>query len=115
MGLSTHILDTHRGRPAANVPIALSQFRDDATGGSWQKIGSAHTDSDGRCTDLLGDRPLLAGDYKIGFNTGAYFSGLGLRTLYPYVEIVFTVVDSSQHYHIPLLLSANGYTTYRGS
>ena len=115
MGLSTHILDTHLGRPAANVPITLSQFRDNAAGGAWHVVGSAHTDSDGRCRTLLGDQPLAAADYKLHFNTGAYFHGLRQPTLYPYVEIVFTVADPSQHYHIPLLLAANGYTTYRGS
>ena len=115
MGLSTHILDTHLGRPAANVRIALSEFRDNASGGTWHVIDSAYTDADGRCKTLLGDRPLAPGDYKLRFDTGAYFRTLATPALYPYVEIVFTVADPAQHYHIPLLLAANGYTTYRGS
>ena len=115
MGLSTHILDTSLGRPAANVPITLSEFRDSAKGGSWHKIGSASTDSDGRCKTLLGEHPLVATAYKLHFNVGEYFHRLHTPALYPYVEIVFHISDPSQHYHIPLLLTANGYTTYRGS
>ena len=115
MGLSTHVLDTNLGRPAANVSIKLSEFRDDAAGGSWHEIGSASTDCDGRCKTLLGDRHLMAADYKLHFDVGVYFHDLHVQTLYPYVEIVFRIADPLQHYHIPLLLSANGYTTYRGS
>jgi 5-hydroxyisourate hydrolase len=115
MGLSTHILDTHVGRPAANIEIRLSEFRDNAAGGVWHEISSAYTDHDGRCRSLLGDGSLIATDYKLHFSVGAYFHDQRLASLYPYVEIVFRVADPSQHYHIPLLLSANGYTTYRGS
>ena len=115
MGLSTHILDTHLGRPAANVPITLSQFRDSAAGGAWHVVGSAYTDTDGRCRTLLGGHALAAADYKLHFEVGPYFHAHHAGSLYPYVEIVFTVADPEQHYHIPLLLAANGYTTYRGS
>jgi 5-hydroxyisourate hydrolase len=115
MGISTHILDTSLGRPAANVAISLYWFRDTAAGGLWEKIGSGRTDPDGRCKTLLGDRPLAAADYKLEFEVGVYFHDLRVAALYPSVEIVFTVADPSQHYHIPLLLTANGYTTYRGS
>jgi len=111
MGLSTHILDTHLGRPAANVAISLWHWHDNA----WHQVGSALTDADGRCKTLLGDQSLVAADYKLHFNTGAYFHGLRQPTFYPFVEIVFTVADPAQHYHIPLLLAANGCTTYRGS
>ena len=111
MGLSTHILDTALGRAAANVQITLSEFRDNA----WHPISSAYTDSDGRCKTLLGEHPLAATDYKLHFHVAAYFQALQLASLYPYVEITFTVADPAQHYHIPLLLTANGYTTYRGS
>ena len=115
MGISTHILDTSLGRPAANVSVKLSEFRDDVSGGTWHKIGSDCTDRDGRCKTLLGDHSLVATDYKIRFDVGTYFDDLHISTLYPYVEIVFRITDPSQHYHIPLLLTANGYTTYRGS
>ena len=115
MGISTHILDTHLGRPVTNVAIGLSEFRDNAAGGNWHEIGTARTDHDGRCKTLLEGRPLIATDYKLHFSVGVYFRDQRLASLYPYVEIVFRVADASQHYHIPLLLTANGYTTYRGS
>ena len=111
MGLSTHILDTALGRPAANVTITLSQLEAEA----WHDIGSGHTDADGRCKTLLGNNPLAAATYKLRFNTAPYFHALSLPSLYPYIEIVFIVTDPTQHHHIPLLLTANGYTTYRGS
>jgi len=111
MGLSTHILDTAIGRPAANVSLTLSKLEGDA----WYAIGRGATDTDGRCKVLLGDAPLEAATYKINFATAEYFSAQSLTGLYPWVEIVFTVTDPAQHYHIPLLLTANGYTTYRGS
>ena len=111
MGLSTHILDTALGLPAANVSVTLSQL----IGDSWHPIGSGHTDADGRCKTLLGDHPLESVSYKIHFATADYFAAQKITSLYPYVEIVFTVTDAAQHHHIPLLLTANGYTTYRGS
>jgi 5-hydroxyisourate hydrolase len=111
MSLSTHILDTAIGRPAANVSLTLSQL----DGESWRPIGSGQTDADGRCKTLLGNHPLEAATYKIHFHTADYFHRLHLTSLYPFVEIVFTVTDPAQHHHIPLLLTANAYTTYRGS
>lgn len=111
MGLSTHILDTALGRPAADVSLTLSQLQ----GESWEEIGTGTTDADGRCRTLLGQHSLEAATYKIRFATAEYFSAQKLTGLYPFVEIVFTIADPAQHYHIPLLLTANGYTTYRGS
>jgi len=111
MGLSTHILDTAVGRPAAGVALVLSQLTDD----TWQEIGQGVTNADGRCTTLLGDRPLEVATYRIRFATGTYFATHQTTGLYPYVEIVFHVRSAEQHYHIPLLLTANGYPTYRGS
>jgi 5-hydroxyisourate hydrolase len=111
MGLSTHILDTAKGRPAAGVALALSML----DGGDWRELGRGETDADGRCKTLLGDAPLECATYKIKFATAEYFSTQSLEGLYPFVEIVFDVTDPKQHYHIPLLLTANGYTTYRGS
>jgi 5-hydroxyisourate hydrolase len=111
MGLSTHILDTALGRPAAHVPLALSRLQ----GNAWYEIGRGETDTDGRCNTLLGDTPLEAVTYKLHFATAEYYAAQNLNGLYPYIEIVFTVIDPSQHYHVPLLLTANGYTTYRGS
>ena len=111
MPLSTHILDTAIGRPAANVSLALSKLND----GEWQELGRGETDADGRCKTLLGDAPLEAAAYKIHFAVAEYYTAQKLTGLYPFIEIVFTVANPAQHYHIPLLLTANGYTTYRGS
>ena len=111
MGLSTHILDTATGRPAAGVALVLSQRQGD----EWRELGRGQTDADGRCKTLLGEKPLEAAIYKIRFATAEYYAAQKLSGLYPFVEIVFTVADARQHYHIPLLLTANGYTTYRGS
>jgi 5-hydroxyisourate hydrolase len=111
MGLSTHILDTSLGRPATGVSLTLAKH----DGDGWSDIGSGTTDNDGRCKTLLGEAPLETATYRIRFATAEYFAAQNLTGLYPYVDIVFTVTDPAQHYHIPLLLTANGYTTYRGS
>jgi 5-hydroxyisourate hydrolase len=112
MGISTHILDTALGRPAAEVPVALSVLRDR----QWLELSQSQTDADGRCYQLLPEgAEFEPGLYRIRFETAAYYESQRLPGLYPYVEIAFAVRDSEQHYHIPLLLTANGYTTYRGS
>ena len=111
MGLSTHILDTALGRPAVGIPLALSRRIGDA----WQEVGDGITDSDGRCRTLLGDRPLATAVYRLRFEVDAYFVAQGVRSLYPLVDIVFQVHNPEEHHHIPLLLAANGFTTYRGS
>ncbi len=115
MGLSTHILDTALGKPAANVEIRLFRQRENAAGSGWEQIGTGRTDADGRCKTLLADQALQALDYKLRFMTAAYFQELKSESLYPDIEIAFTVRHPEEHYHIPLLLAANGYTTYRGS
>jgi 5-hydroxyisourate hydrolase len=115
MGISTHILDIALGRPVSNVALNLFEFRDNVSGGDWHEIGSGRTDVDGRCKTLLGSHPLRATNYKLYFATAEYFGSQKLLGLYPYVELVFTVADPTQNYHVPLLLTANGYTTYRGS
>ena len=111
MGLSTHILDTALGRPAVGVAVALA--RQDGEG--WVVVGTGATDADGRCRTLLGEGAMEAATYRLRFGTAEYYAAQGVKGLYPYVDIVFTVADPAQHYHIPLLLTANGYTTYRGS
>jgi len=111
MGLTTHILDTALGRPATGVSLTLAK----QDGDSWSNIGSGTTDADGRCKTLLGEVPLEATTYRIRFATAEYFAAQSLASLYPYVDIVFTVANPGQHYHIPLLLTAHGYSTYRGS
>ena len=109
--ITTHVLDTARGRPAQGVPIVLEH----ATGDGWQLLGSATTDADGRARDLVADATALAhGRYRLTFDTGAYFSGRGEAAFYPEVTVVFTVAADG-HHHVPLLLSPFGYSTYRGS
>jgi 5-hydroxyisourate hydrolase len=112
MGISTHILDFSLGRPAANVPITLARMEAD----TWLPLNEALTDNDGRCKNLLPESsPLTPGIYRIHFATSVYYAQLQLPGLYPYVDIVFEVKKDQPHYHVPLLLTANGYTTYRGS
>jgi 5-hydroxyisourate hydrolase len=83
--------------------------------GVWRLVGNGVTDADGRVSDLTADEPLEAGDYRIEFAIAEYFSSRGIETFYPSASVTFTVLDTSQHYHVPLLLSPFGYSTYRGS
>lgn len=108
MGISTHVLDLWSGRPAVGVGLTLSVGQ--------AVIRTAVTDADGRCKSLLPKgAALVAGMYRLRFDTAAYFDAHGVAGLYPFVEIAFEVRDPAEHFHIPLLLTANGYTTYRGS
>ncbi len=100
--LSTHVLDTSRGRPAAGVAVAL-EARDGTT------VAEGTTDDDGRVAALGDD--LAPGQYVLRFATGAY---LGEEAFYPEVAVTFTV-GAEEHYHVPLLLNPYGYSTYRGS
>lgn len=100
--ITTHILDTARGCPAAGVPLSIDIERD----GSWLNLGKGTTNQDGRVTDLLpSDRPLEAGRYRMRFETAKYFELIKTEGFYPYVEVVFDLRITDQHYHIPLLLS----------
>jgi 5-hydroxyisourate hydrolase len=110
--ISTHILDTTRGKPASGVSVRLEES--DAARG-WKPIASHRTDADGRAVLIQRDSPLGAGVYRLAFDTAAYFQLQGMESLYPVVHVTFEVRDGESHFHIPLLLSANGYTTYRGS
>jgi 5-hydroxyisourate hydrolase len=110
-GITTHILDTSRGRPAAGVPVTLSVEE----GGGWKQLASATSDADGRVSNLLpGQRRDPLGTYRLRFEVHEYFTAHGVTGFYPYVEITFSVRDGG-HYHVPLLLSPFGYSTYRGS
>lgn len=110
--ITSHVLDTSRGKPAANLGIALAAKSD---GGEWVTLISTNTNDDGRALDLLAAGTLEARVYRLTFATGPYFHALGLPVFYELVEIQFHVSDVSEHYHIPLLLSPYGYSTYRGS
>lgn len=105
--LSTHVLDTALGRPAPGIRVTLSR------GG--KEIGSAVTDADGRAKDLQGTPPLAEGAYALTFAVGAYFAAAQRETFYDMIVIEFTVGTSERHFHVPLLLSPFGYSTYRGS
>ncbi|WOH36048.1 hydroxyisourate hydrolase [Thalassotalea fonticola] len=110
--ITTHILDTTRGLPAQNVPITLFAQQ----GNDWQEINGGVTNDDGRLPGLLAEGETLpAGIYRMHFATSAYFKANNEEGFYPYVDIVFEIDASGTHYHIPLLLTAFGYSTYRGS
>ena len=109
-GITTHVLDTARGRPAAGVPVALER----AVDSGWQPVGRGSTDDDGRVNDLLSSRP-EPGRWRLTFDTGAYFGAGSQAAFYPEVSVTFAVEVGEEHYHVPLLLSPYGYSTYRGS
>lgn len=111
--ITTHVLDTARGAPAAGVPIVLEQRASD---GGFLRIGHGETDADGRLRTLLASvAHFTAGVYRLTFDVGAYHKRHNVEGFYPEVSVVFEVRDSTQHYHVPLLLSPFGYSTYRGS
>ena len=112
-GISTHVLDTAKGQPASGVPVRL--HRQDPAG-KWSSLRSGQTDQDGRCRQLLPEGATLTqGVYRLTFDTSRYFAACGVEGFYPVVEITFEVRDGESQFHIPLLLSPHGYTTYRGS
>ena len=106
--ITTHVLDAVLGKPAAGVVLSLEMKNGDA----WAVIATSSTDADGRCADLA---PGAAkGVYRLTFESGAYLARNGRTGIYPGISITFAC-DGEAHYHLPLLLSDNGYTTYRGS
>lgn len=109
--VSTHVLDIHRGRPAQGVPVKLERKQGEA----FELLKSATTDADGRVKDLIPDGQLEPGTYRITFDTSVYFASQDLEGFYPEATVVFLVRDANSHYHVPLLLSAYGFSTYRGS
>lgn len=111
-GITTHVLDTSRGRPASGVPVLLEFRVDDG----WREIARAETDADGRARQLLPQgAPLTTGTWRLTFGVGKYFASGSVESFYPEASIVFLIRDPEQHYHVPLLLSPYGYSTYRGS
>ena len=112
MTISTHVLDTSIGRPAGAITVQLQ--RQNAEG--WTNVSRAVTDKDGRASGLLPpDAPAGAGGYRLTFDVGEYFRGRGVESFYSTVSIDFVVRDAAAHYHVPLLVSPYGYSTYRGS
>jgi 5-hydroxyisourate hydrolase len=110
-GITTHVLDTSRGRPAAGIAVTLERLLE----GDWRVVGQGRTDDDGRLRTLTPDAAIAPGAYRLRFDTGLYFAGLGVSTFYPHVSITFEAAQPNEHYHVPLLLSPYGYSTYRGS
>jgi len=126
--ISTHVLDTVPGKPAASIAVRLQRFegggwieasanagqpeRTHYAPGDWIDVAAGITDADGRCSDLA--RDAASGTYRLTFDTGAYFARLGRSSIYPEIAITFNC-DGNAHYHLPVLLSDNSYTTYRGS
>ena len=110
--MSVHVLDQQTGLPAGGVHVVLAKAR----GQDWAAISEGTTDADGRVAALYpADQALVAGEYRVTFQTGAWYRKQGKATFYPEVQVVIAVDGSIPHYHIPLLLSAYGYSTYRGS
>ena len=108
--ITTHVLDTARGLPAAGMPITL-QVR---VGNEWRTLGRGKTDADGRARELChGD--IEAGSYRLIFDTAAYFESTDVEGFFPVAQIEFDVREPGRHHHVPLLLSPFGYSTYRGS
>lgn len=112
MGITTHILDTTRGRPATGVAVTLEHQQD----GAFVAMGAGQTDDDGRLKTLLpaGTNP-SPGVYRISFAVNAYFHRINVEAFYPQVSITFRVTAPGEHYHVPLLLNPFGFSTYRGS
>ncbi|MFI5148259.1 MAG: hydroxyisourate hydrolase [Bacteroidia bacterium] len=110
--ITTHILDTSKGKPAAGVTVVLEKKSD---GEKWNRIGNGETNTDGRVSNLLPEgQTTEPGIYRLVFDTKSYFEKQNTSGFYPSVTIVFEIKDSS-HYHVPLLLNPYGYSTYRGS
>jgi 5-hydroxyisourate hydrolase len=114
--ITSHVLDTALGRPARNLGVRLAAL-DGA--GAWQTLADRVTGDDGRVTDLLPGPPLAPRTYRLTFATGPYFASSGRAAFYPRVEVIFEVTAEAsaagEHFHIPLLVSPFGYSTYRGS
>jgi 5-hydroxyisourate hydrolase len=109
--ITTHVLDTATGRPAAGVPVSLERREGDA----FERLGHGETDADGRLKTLLPQGTTMRhGVYRMTFTTSAYFARTGASSFYPEVAVLFEVTDD-RHHHVPLLLSPFGYSTYRGS
>lgn len=111
--LSSHILDISKGMPAADVMISLQK---QVQGNQWLMVAEKHTDKNGRVSDFLPQKEDTdhIGVYKLTFYVEPYFQSQQTDTFYPYIEVVFEIKDD-KHYHVPITLSAFGYSTYRGN
>jgi 5-hydroxyisourate hydrolase len=112
--VSSHVLDTSLGRPAGHVRARLQLLEAVEGAQHWTTLAEKKTDDDGRIPAFV-DGPLGAGTYRVCFDTKSYFEATSQPVFYPQIEVVFAVVPGDEHYHVPLLLSPFGYSTYRGS
>ena len=111
--ITTHVLDTALGQPASGIEVKLARRDENA---EWRELAHGQTNDDGRIMNLLpADFQLVAGVYQMTFDTGSYFNQHATQNFYPFVSIAFEITHPEQHYHVPLLLSPFGYSTYRGS
>lgn len=110
--ITTHVLDTALGRPACGIKVSLEVL---SAGSGWTQVAWGTTDDDGRVRELLPDPYLTERRYRLVFDTASYFSTQGVTAFYPVVIVVFEIADPAANYHVPLLLSPFGYSTYRGS
>ena len=110
-GITTHVLDTSLGLPARGIPVSL-RLRE---AGTFSEIGLATTDADGRVAQFSPQLPLVVGTYQLVFETAGYFRAASRDAFFERVTLEFQVAANAQHYHVPLLLTPFGYTTYRGS
>ncbi|HEY1694856.1 MAG TPA: hydroxyisourate hydrolase [Polyangiaceae bacterium] len=110
--ITTHVLDTATGQPAAGVAVTLDR---QTSPGEWTREGQGATDADGRLRTLLAPGALRPGAYRVSFDAGAYFAARGVEAFWRTVVVEFVVGDVGRHYHVPLLVSPFGYSTYRGS
>jgi 5-hydroxyisourate hydrolase len=107
--ITTHVLDTSEGKPAGGIAVVLERLSDS----QWMTIAHGTTDNDGRVKNLLAGRA-ESGTYRLSFEVSGYFRLQHKKSFYPSVKIEFIISDDT-HYHVPLLLSPFGYSTYRGS
>lgn len=113
-GITTHVLDTARGKPASGIVVRL-EYRESQTS-AWRPIATSETNADGRASNLTHHgAPVESGEYRLTFETRDYFARQSVTSLFPRVTVVFEAAGGDGHYHVPLLLSPFGYTTYRGS
>ena len=111
--ITTHVLDTARGRPADGVRVSLEQIDSKE---QWRAVGHGVTDNNGRLKTLMSASSApVPGMYRLSFDTRGYYAQHGIQSFFPMVTVTFEVSNSAEHYHVPLLLSPFGYTTYRGS
>ncbi|ALE90178.1 hydroxyisourate hydrolase [Pseudomonas versuta] len=110
--LSVHVLNLENGLPSPGVNVTLEKY----VGQNWQPLAQGVTNEQGRIGELFPDKQAMeAGQYRVVFKTGDYFKKAGRDTFFPEIPVIFEVKNVDQHYHIPLLLSPYGFSTYRGS